>query len=312
METDPTRMSEKLVGLGDVELVGIDDLGEGEPLVVVIRSRMARPTCEGCGGRVWSKGYRTALLVDLPAFGRPVRLRWRKRRWTCPNPECAVASFVEQDPTIGPQRALLTSRAARWVTVQVGRRGRSVDEVAAELGCDWHTVNNEVRRWGEALLEADGDRVGTVEAVGVDETLFWRKGRWRTKQWWTSVVDVGGHQLIDIVAGRTANSAEAWFRSQSRRVARRDPLGRVGHVRPVPESLRPGPAPRSAGSRPVPRHTLSQPAPRRSPHTGPERNPRTPRPQRRPTVSSAASPQGCFRTYQRPRPHTAAWSPRRR
>ena len=100
------------------------------------------------------------------------------------------------------------------MTVQVGRRGRSVDEVAAELGCDWHTVNNEVRRWGEALLEADGDRVGAVEAVGVDETLFWRKGRWRTKQWWTSVVDVGGHQLIDIVAGRTANSAEAWFRSQ--------------------------------------------------------------------------------------------------
>ncbi len=144
----------------------------------------------------------------------PVRLRWRKRRWACPNPECAVASFIEQDPTIGPQRALLTSRAARWVTVQVGRRGRSVDEVAAELGCDWHTVNNEVRRWGEALLEADGDRVEAVEAVGVDETLFWRKGRWRTKQWCTSVVDVGGHQLIDIVAGRTANSAEAWFRSQ--------------------------------------------------------------------------------------------------
>ena len=214
METDPTRMSEKLVGLGDVELVGIDDLGEGEPLVVVIRSRMARPTCEGCGGRVWSKGYRTALLVDLPAFGRPVRLRWRKRRWTCPNPECAVASFVEQDPTIGPARALLTSRAARWVTVQVGRSGRPVQEVAEELGCDWHTVNDEVRRWGEALLEADADRVGAVEAVGVDETLFWRKGRWRTKQWCTSVVDVGGHQLIDIVAGRTANSAEAWFRSQ--------------------------------------------------------------------------------------------------
>ena len=214
METDPTRMSEKLVGLGDVELVGIDDLGEGEPLVVVIRSRMARPTCEGCGGRVWSKGYRTALLVDLPAFGRPVQLRWRKRRWTCPNPECAVASFVEQDPTIGPARALLTSRAARWVTVQVGRSGRPVQEVAEELGCDWHTVNDEVRRWGEALLEADADRVGAVEAVGVDETLFWRKGRWRTKQWCTSVVDVGGHQLIDIVAGRTANSAEAWFRSQ--------------------------------------------------------------------------------------------------
>ena len=57
-------------------------------------------------------------------------------------------------------RALLTSRAARWVTIQVGRHGRPVDEVATELGCGWHTVNNEVGRWGEALLDADTDRVG--------------------------------------------------------------------------------------------------------------------------------------------------------
>ena len=214
MEADPTRMCEKLVGLGDVDLVGINDSGEGAPLEVVIRSRKPRPSCEACGGPVWSKGERTVVLVDLPAFGRPVRLRWRKRRWTCPNPDCALRSFIEQDPTIGPQRALLTSRAARWVTIQVGRRGRPVDEVAAELGCGWHTVNNEVGRWGEALLEADTDRIGEVGAVGIDETLFWRKGRWRTKVWCTSVVDVGGHQLIDIVGGRTAESAAAWFRSQ--------------------------------------------------------------------------------------------------
>ena len=75
-------------------------------------------------------------------------------------------------------------------------------------------MNNEVGRWGKALLEADTSRVGAVQAVGVDETLFWRKGRWRTKQWCTSVVDVGGRQLLDIVPGRTAESAAAWFRSQ--------------------------------------------------------------------------------------------------
>ena len=75
-------------------------------------------------------------------------------------------------------RALLTSRAARWVTIQVGRRGRPVEEVAAELGCGWHTVNNEVRRWGEALLEADTSRAGAVEAVGVDEK--WSPFLWCT------------------------------------------------------------------------------------------------------------------------------------
>ena len=36
MECDPTRMCELLVGLGEVDLVGIDDGGEGAPLVVVI------------------------------------------------------------------------------------------------------------------------------------------------------------------------------------------------------------------------------------------------------------------------------------
>ena len=95
------RSSTLLVGLGDVDLVGIDDLGEGAPLEVVIRSRKARPSCEGCGGSVWSKGYRSVVLVDLPAFGRPVRLRWRKRRWMCPNPQCVIGSFVEQTPQWG-------------------------------------------------------------------------------------------------------------------------------------------------------------------------------------------------------------------
>ena len=208
-------MCEKLVGLGEVDLVGINDPGEGAPLGVVIGSRKARPVCVACGGPVWSKGHRTVVLVDLPAFGRPVRLRWRKRRWTCPNTDCEIRSFIEQDPTIGPQRALLTSRAARWVTIQVGGRGRSVDEVAAELGCDWHTVNNEVVRWGEALLGADTDRIGEVGAVGIDKKRCSggkaggapRFGAPLSSTWEAT-------SRFDIVGGRTAESAAAWFRSQ--------------------------------------------------------------------------------------------------
>ena len=88
---------------------------------------------------------------------------------SCPSADCAIRSFIEQDTKAGPVRALLTSRAARWATTQVGRQGRPVDEVATELGCDWHTVNKEVARWGKALLEADTARVGQVEAVGVDK-----------------------------------------------------------------------------------------------------------------------------------------------
>ena len=57
-----------------VEILGVDD-APGGLLVLHIRTR-GRPTCGGCGGAVWSKGASLVGLVDLPAFGRPVRFMW--------------------------------------------------------------------------------------------------------------------------------------------------------------------------------------------------------------------------------------------
>jgi len=59
----------------------------------------------------------------------------------------------------------MTDRAGRWATRQVGEDGRTVAEVARELDCDWHTVNDSVLAYGEALLEADVDRIGQVTGL---------------------------------------------------------------------------------------------------------------------------------------------------
>ena len=150
------------------------------------------------------------VLVDLPAFGRPVRLVWHKRRWRCPRDGCGAGSVTELAPQIAPPRALLTSRAARWATRQAGR-GRPLKDVAGELGCGWHTVNSAVKRWGCALLAADTARISQVEALGLDETLFWRRGRFRAKTWGTSIVDTGRGQLLDIVRGRSAQAPTRWL-----------------------------------------------------------------------------------------------------
>ena len=149
-------------------------------------------------------------LVDLRAFGRPVRLVWHKRRWRCPRDGCEAGSVTELAPQIAPPRALLTSRAARWATRQAGR-GRPLKDVAGELGCGWHTVNSAVKRWGCALLAADTARISQVEALGLDETLFWRRGRFRAKTWGTSIVDAGRGQLLDIVRGRSAQAPTRWL-----------------------------------------------------------------------------------------------------
>ena len=126
--------------------------------------------------------------------------------------EAAAALVV--DDQIAPARGALTARAARWATVAVSRDARPVADVAAELGCDWHTANRAVLTWGEALLAADCARVGAVRALGLDETLFGRHGRWRTRSWCTSIVDVHRSQLLDIVPGRDAEGPTAWLLAQ--------------------------------------------------------------------------------------------------
>jgi hypothetical protein len=45
--------------------------------------------------------------------------------------------------------------------VQGGRQGRSVVEVADDLGCDWHTVMDAVNRHGAPLVGNPG-RIGTT------------------------------------------------------------------------------------------------------------------------------------------------------
>jgi transposase len=99
------------------------------------------------------------------------------------------------------------------VTFQVGKHGRTVNEVAKDLGCDWHTVNDAVIAYGTELVD-DPDRIGDVEALGLDETLFCRVGWWRTQAWSTQIVDVDKGRLLDVVQGRKAAGPAAWLQAR--------------------------------------------------------------------------------------------------
>ncbi|MCY3851319.1 MAG: hypothetical protein OXF75_11040 [Acidimicrobiaceae bacterium] len=104
-------MCELLVGLGAVDVLGVVDGEHVEPLELRAGCRAERPPCSGCGGSLWSEGSRVVVLVDLPSFGRPTRLVWRKRRWCCPSGGCGAGSVTGQNHQIAAPRALLTTRA---------------------------------------------------------------------------------------------------------------------------------------------------------------------------------------------------------
>jgi hypothetical protein len=116
-----------LVGLPDVVVVGVGEWPSWLRIVIAV----PREALMCCGG-LNRHGSREVELVDLRVFGRPARLVWRKQRRRSPS---CQRSCTEQDPTIASSRCAMTTRAARWATIQVGRHGRTVAEVAADLGC---------------------------------------------------------------------------------------------------------------------------------------------------------------------------------
>ncbi|MST31252.1 ISL3 family transposase [Acidimicrobiaceae bacterium USS-CC1] len=176
-----------------------------------------RPWCHRCGGPSRVKDRDAVVLADLPCFGRPARLVWQKFRLCCPDGDCEMGSWTWEDPRIAVARQAMTDRAGRWATWQVGRLGRTVAEVARELGCDWHTVNDTVLSYGTALVDHPDRIAAVVEALGLDETLFCRRGERHRQEFVTSIVDVSPNrpaQLLDVVAGRAASGPTDWINAR--------------------------------------------------------------------------------------------------
>ena len=169
--------------------------------------------CPSCDGQAQVKERPVVHYVDLPVYGVPMSLAWKKHRMRCVNPTCPKRSWVLSDHRIAAKNCLLTTRAAKWATVQVGG-GRTVSEVAAELSCDWHTVNDAVITYGEALLAADRKRLNKTTAIGLDETSFVKLSTRNHTDYATTVADVENHQIIEILPTRKYTDVAGWIDKQ--------------------------------------------------------------------------------------------------
>jgi transposase len=191
-------MLHALVGLKDVRVLHLER--RGREVELLIEQIVTDVRCPSCGKTAEIKERPVVSYVDLPVYGTPMRLGWRKHRMRCRNGSCPRRSWVLTDHRIAAKQCLLTTRAAKWATVQVGG-GRTVSEVAGELACDWHTVNDAVTTYGKALLDADRRRLNQTIALGLDETNFVRAAGHHTS-YATTVCDVEHHQIIDVLPTR--------------------------------------------------------------------------------------------------------------
>jgi transposase len=208
---DPSEILEALVGLKDIRVLRYERNGPNVELM--IEQVLGEVRCPNCARVAQVKERPVVRYVDLPVYGVPMRLAWKKHRMRCCDARCPVKSWTVSDHRIAAKNCLLTTRAAKWATVQVGT-GRTVLEVANELACDWHTVNDAVTTYGKALLEADRKRLNQTSAIGLDETSFVRLGPKKHASWATTVADVENHQIIDILPSRKYTEVAGWIDAQ--------------------------------------------------------------------------------------------------
>ena len=71
-------------------------------------------SCPLCGQRAQVKERPVVHYVDLPVYGTPMSLSWKKHRLRCVDPTCPKRSWVLEDHRIAAKNCLLTTRAAKW------------------------------------------------------------------------------------------------------------------------------------------------------------------------------------------------------
>jgi transposase len=209
---DGIGLAEALLGLDGFRVLAVTETFA--EVVIEIETTAVRVGCAGCGVRAEAQDRMTVEIRDLPAFGRPARLVWRKRRWRCREPLCAARTWTETSEHVS-SRAVLTMRAGAEACRQVGENARPVSELADELGVCWWTIMTAVDEHGRPLIE-DPDRVGDVTALGVDETSFLRATRDHPTLYATGLVDLDQRILIDLVEGNSAGDLRRWLDTQPR------------------------------------------------------------------------------------------------
>ncbi len=98
----------------------LDVVDDGVELVVSLQTTATIVGCSSRGTRATPKDRRWVAISDAPSGDWALRLRWRKRIWSCTDGDRDARTWTEQSALAEPRRVLST-QAAEWACDPDGR-----------------------------------------------------------------------------------------------------------------------------------------------------------------------------------------------
>jgi transposase len=185
----------------ELELVEMEKVDERLRVTIVSTKRTSYcPLCGVMAEKVHSRYVRQA--TDLPCSGQPIRLLILVRKYFCQEEECPRKIFVERLTPFIDLRGRVTQRLFQVVQViGLATGGRLGVRVTNRIGIQ--TSRQTILR---RIMALPNEPVGQVLQVGVDDFSFKR-----ARTFGTIIVDLQTHQVLDVLADRTAESTAAWM-----------------------------------------------------------------------------------------------------
>src|ERR1700722_8188788 len=189
-----------------LNVVGVE---RREQAWIVIVDRRQPTFCPGCGEQAQSRhSTYWRRIRDLSAQGTQVIVQARLGRWRCRNQQCDRRIFTECVAALAAPSARRTTRLAEIVRL-LGHSagGRPSERLLKRLGMPVSdtTILASLRKHAKT---SPGGRAGVaVRVAGVDDWA-WRKG----SHYGTIIVDLERHEVVDVLADRSAASMASWFK----------------------------------------------------------------------------------------------------
>lgn len=184
-----------------LEITGISD--SPEAVLVRVLSQRSSSCCPVCSTPSFAvHSFYRRKPADLPCAGRPLRLLLTVKQFFCRVASCPRKVFTERLPDLVEPASRLTIRLRRALQeVGFATGGKGGERLASALGM---SVTDTTLLWSLFLVPTPV--VEAVRVVGIDDWAWRRRTRYGT-----ILVDLEKHQVIDLLADRSVDSAQTWF-----------------------------------------------------------------------------------------------------